>query len=214
MFLPCYHPHISRSILTLFLLTTSLLLGSANAQELYVTDTLRLGLYEQPNPASERLAVLESGDRVTVEQLRGEHVQVRTKDDVLGWVKRNYLIEERPARLVLAELNVQRDAIIEADDVLQQLERSHRQALAEKQELAVEVERLQQLVELHANRATDAKSADVESTPELSSWPAELGLELYLVGGGVVLMALLLSYRAGRSSALHAVRRKFGGLAP
>ena len=69
----------------------------------YVTDQLRLSLYEGPNSQSKVLKLLVSGDTVLIEEIRGPYALVTTTDGSRGWVKRGFLVTTPTATLQLRE---------------------------------------------------------------------------------------------------------------
>ena len=84
-----------RLVLTL----TALLSLSAAAAEktLYVTDELRLGLYDGEQTTGRPFQTLLSGTELEVLQRASKTARVRTEDGVEGWVKTAYLVSIEPA---------------------------------------------------------------------------------------------------------------------
>ncbi len=69
----------------------------------YVTDKLRLSLYQEASASSKPLKLLTSGDRLEVLERKGPYSRVRTEDGKIGWVKNGFLINEPTAVTQLAE---------------------------------------------------------------------------------------------------------------
>ena len=68
---------------------------------LYVTDRLRLSLYEKANEQSRVIKLLSSGDQLAVEELSGSYALVTTSNGSKGWVKRGFLVEIPTSNILL-----------------------------------------------------------------------------------------------------------------
>jgi Bacterial SH3 domain len=80
----------------LFLVIACLMPWLAQAETMYVSDELVLGVYSD-KAQSERVATLKSGASLEVLARDGEYVQVRLGDAREGWVKASYLTQREPA---------------------------------------------------------------------------------------------------------------------
>ena len=69
----------------------------------YVTDQLRLSLYTDANAQSKVLKLLQSGDALDVEEIRGPYSLVTAADGTRGWVKRGFLVNSPTANILLRE---------------------------------------------------------------------------------------------------------------
>ena len=95
-------------IVVLFSLLNTLL----HADEMvYVTDSLRLRIYIEPNDTSEVLETLSTGDSVEVIVRQGVFSQIRTYDGLIGWVKSAFLVSDPPAVLLNQALIDQNDKL-------------------------------------------------------------------------------------------------------
>ena len=124
----------------LFIGVIALLPLMAAADTAYVTDNLRLGLHEAEDTSDRAFRVLESGQPMEVLLRAGNYANVRLPDGTEGWVKTGYLVDEKPAKLIVAETMAERDAV--AAELAE--------AKAAFAEPAAAIERLQ-------NEATDLK---------------------------------------------------------
>ncbi len=98
-----------------------LLTQSLPAETVYVTDILQLSLHEEVKSGGRLLRNLPSGTPLQLLERRGNYSTVRTADGVVGWTKSLFLMEEKPARLQLTDLENQRDALeTELEDVRRQ----------------------------------------------------------------------------------------------
>lgn len=106
---------------------------------LYVTDKLFLGLYPEAEADSKALATLVSGTPLQILE-RGKYFsRVRTQDGKEGWVKSAYLVEDKPPRLLLEQVQTEREQLAEALQStraqLQELQRNSADANAQAQQL-------------------------------------------------------------------------------
>ena len=85
-----------------------ILCAPLNAQEFaYVTDSLKLRLYSEPNSNSEVLLTIESGDSVEVFEKQEGFSRVITNDGSEGWVKSAFLVEDPPEKLLYYSVSEQ-----------------------------------------------------------------------------------------------------------
>lgn len=83
----------------------------AAAETVYVTDVLRLGLYEAEDTSGRSFRSLESGQEMEVLSRDRNYANVRLPDNTEGWVKAAYLVTEKPARLIVEEVMAERDGL-------------------------------------------------------------------------------------------------------
>lgn len=77
---------------------------SAQAQTYYITDKVLVGVYEEANGESNLLTTLPSGTPLEVLERNGSFAKVRSPDGSSGWIEGSYMIEHKPAQLVVLEL--------------------------------------------------------------------------------------------------------------
>jgi SH3 domain protein len=85
---------------------------TAVAETAYVTDNLRLGIHQAEDTSDRAFRMLESGQQMEVLYRDGSYAAVQLPDGVQGFVKANYLVTEKPAKLILAETFAERDALL------------------------------------------------------------------------------------------------------
>jgi SH3 domain protein len=78
----------------------------------YVTDNLRLGLYEAEDTSGRPMRMLESGQAMEVLSRDRNYANVQLPDASEGWVKTAYLVDDKPAKLIVAEITAERDALL------------------------------------------------------------------------------------------------------
>ena len=75
----------------------------ADKDRQYVTDQLRLSLYEKASSQSKVIKLLQSGDLLIVDEINGPYARVTTPDGARGWVKRGFLVSNPTAKILLLE---------------------------------------------------------------------------------------------------------------
>jgi hypothetical protein len=78
----------------------------------YVTDNLRLGLYEAEDTSGRPIRMLDSGQAMEILSRDRNYANVQLPDATEGWVKAAYLVDEKPAKLIVAEITAERDSLI------------------------------------------------------------------------------------------------------
>lgn len=76
---------------------------AAHAQTAYVTDTLRLGLHQAADTSDRAFRTLESGQQMAILERNRNYARVRLPDGAEGYVKAAYLVDEKPAKLIVTE---------------------------------------------------------------------------------------------------------------
>jgi SH3 domain protein len=89
----------------------ALLPFAAMADTAYVTDNLRLGLYEAADTSGRPFRMLDSGQAMEILSRDRNYANARMPDGVEGWLKSAYLVSEKPAKLIVAETMAERDAL-------------------------------------------------------------------------------------------------------
>ena len=112
------------------------------AETAYVTDNLRLNMYQNADLSGSRIDTLVSGQAFEVLSRNAQTALVELEDGTQGYVSAAYMVFDKPARLIVAETQTENDRLT------QELA-NMRQSFAEPAAL---VERLQQ------------ESADLQAT--------------------------------------------------
>ena len=85
---------------------------SALGETAYVTDNLRLGLYEAEDTSGRPTRMLNSGQAMEILSRDRNYANVRLPDATEGWVKAAYLVDDKPAKLIVAEITAERDGLL------------------------------------------------------------------------------------------------------
>ena len=82
-----------------------LFVSISQAETLYVTDRILLGIHQQANENSPIIKTIPSGTAITVIQRSDNFIQIKLPDGTEGWVSKNYLNKEKPATAKLDVVN-------------------------------------------------------------------------------------------------------------
>jgi SH3 domain protein len=176
------------------------------AEVVYVQDELRLGIRPQANSSGAPILVVTSGTRLEMLEHTGNFAKVRTDEGVEGWVNASFVSSDKPARLLLDEMQ----------QAHQQLQQQLQETQAEKDRLVTSSEgelamlgaRLEQVVEHNAQLEqllerwrVERQAREAKSMRWPWFYPVAAALGLFLLG-------LLLGYRWHRRR----VAGRLGGL--
>jgi SH3 domain protein len=178
----------------------------AAAETAYVTDNLRLGLHAAEDTSDRAFRFLESGQPMEILSRDRNYANVRLPDGAEGWVKSAYLVEEKPAKLIVAE------TIEERDRLAAELE----QAKAAFADPAATIEQLRAQASQLSNDLDDARSQITELREENASIQ---GLKDRYRGsvplkwvGGVIAVCLVAGFLVGLWWVDHRSRKRHGGI--
>ena len=201
-----------RSAICLFTLLMLLMSASWAEEIVYVHDELRLGVRPKANSTDAPLVVVTTGARLEVLDRTGSFVKVRTDNGVEGWVNAAYLSEEKPARLLLEELEEEHTRLLERlVGTLAQAEAQQGEIESLQQQLAQLVDdkafsqqRMESLLsELQQLRAEITHNEQQVIEEQLMSW-----LYLALAGFFIFLLGIYFGYKWHRQR----ISDRMGGL--
>jgi SH3 domain protein len=189
-----------------FFVLTLLLPLAAIAETAYVTDTLQLGLHQAEDTSDRPFRNLDSGQQMEVLSRTRYYAHVQLPDGTRGYVKAGFLVDAKPAKLIVAETQA------EADRLARELEEA-RQAFAAP---AATIDALkQQAADLQER--LDASAAQVaqlgEENDSLRNRQAQYQHSLPLQWvGGAVLAFLVGGFLLGLWWVDHRSRKRHGGI--
>ena len=183
-----------------------LLPALAVAETAYVTDNLRLGLHQAEDTSDRAFRFLESGQAMEILIRDRNYANVRLPDGTEGWVKSAYLVDEKPAKLIVAE------TIEERDRLASELE----QARAAFAEPAATIDELRSQA---GQLSTDLEDARAQITALREENASIQGLKEQYRGsvplqwvGGVILFCLVAGFLVGLWWVDHRSRKRHGGI--
>ncbi|SVB23280.1 uncharacterized protein METZ01_LOCUS176134, partial [marine metagenome] len=98
-------PQVTKSNLQILLATFILQLPVlAQTETAYVTDNLRLGLHQASDTSDRAFRNLGSGQEMEIISRNRNYANVRLPDGAGGYVKAAYLVFEKPAKLIVNEI--------------------------------------------------------------------------------------------------------------
>ena len=83
----------------------------AYAQTAYVTDNLRLGIHQAEDTSDRAFRMLESGQTMEVLSRNRNYAHVRLPDGTVGYVKVAYLVDDKPAKLIVNEIQAENESL-------------------------------------------------------------------------------------------------------
>ena len=191
-----------RTIFVLFLL----LPFAAMAQTAYVTDTLSLGLHQAEDTSDRPFRSLESGQEVEILSRSTYYAHVQLPDGTTGHVKAGFLVENKPAKLIVAE------TLAEVDRLSAELEET-RQAFAAP---AATIDSLRSEVADLESRLETSETSNAELTDENMSLRERQARYTRTVPlqwvGGAVLAFLIGGFLLGLWWVDHRSRKRHGGI--
>jgi SH3 domain protein len=183
-----------------------LLPALAAAETAYVTDNLRLGLHQAEDTSDRAFRFLESGQAMEILVRDRNYANVRLPDGTEGWVKSAYLVDEKPAKLIVAETTEERDRLAS------ELE----QARAAFAEPAATIDELRNQAGQLSSELEDARAQIVDLQEENASIE---GLKEQYSGsvplqwvGGVILVCLIAGFLVGLWWVDYRSRKRHGGI--
>ncbi len=190
---------------TLLVVLTLLPLAVA-AETAYVTDTLQLGLHQAQDTSDRPFRNLDSGQEMEVLSRTTYYANVRLPDGTQGYVKAGFLVDSKPAKLIVAETQA------EADRLKQELEEL-RQSFAAP---AATIDGLKQQsadlqARLDASEAAAAELGDENSSLRNRQSQYKNSMPLRWVGGAVI-ACLVGGFLLGLWWVDRRSRRRHGGI--
>ncbi|MEM8815597.1 MAG: TIGR04211 family SH3 domain-containing protein [Pseudomonadota bacterium] len=183
-----------------------LLPAAAGAETAYVTDVLRLNVYATPDFSGSVTRTLVSGDAFEVLVRDRLATQVQLADGTEGYVRSAYIVDEKPARLIVAETQAEVDRL---DAELRRARETFADPAAEISSLEARIATLEETLS-----ARDASVADLEEeTAGLKASAARYANSVPLSWSlGALLVALVAGFIAGLKYVDHQIRKRHGGI--
>ena len=98
----------------------ALLPAMVAAETAYVTDNLRLGLHQAADTSDRAFRTLDSGQELEILSRDRNYAHVQMPEGITDYVKAAYLVLEKPAKLIVAETQAERDQLQADIELLRQ----------------------------------------------------------------------------------------------
>ena len=196
--------------------------ASTEKDKQYVTDQLRLSLYEDANSKSKVVKLLQSGDAVLIDEIRGPYALVTAPNGARGWVKRGFLVTSPTSNLLLRDERQKNASLFEEIEKLSnskaivdtyekdmdEMTASMEQLRIEKQQADDTIDRLKQEV-LDKQFEIDQKSETNEPTVQIL-W--ETLRQYWKIIVPALLALLLLSFLVSKNIVESRIKARFHGI--
>jgi SH3 domain protein len=98
----------------MIVLSVSLDTAPALAETQYVSDVLIISIKDDRTPDAAAVGYLRSATPVDVLEETEDHMQIRTSGGVEGWVKKKFIVAEKPKAVIIKELE-EKISLLESD---------------------------------------------------------------------------------------------------
>lgn len=178
----------------------------AAAETAYVTDNLRLSMWETADLAGNRVDTLVSGQEFEVLSRNAQTALVELPDGTQGYVSAGYIVTVEPARLIVDRTLAENSRLVAELDEM-------RQSFAEPQALVdtlrQETVDLQGTIDGNAARMTKLEEENQSHLRKASQYQYSLP---YNWVGGAILLCLLAGFLGGLWWFDRQSRRRHGGI--
>jgi SH3 domain protein len=190
---------------TFFVLLT-LLPIAAQSETAYVTDTLQLGLHQAEDTSDRPFRNLDSGQAMEVLSRTRYYAHIQLPDGTQGYVKAGFLVDAKPAKLIVAETQA------EADRLARELEESRRAFAAPAATIdALKQQAADLQARLDSSEAAVAELGDENTSLRSRQAQFQHSMPLQWVGGAV-LAFLVGGFLLGLWWVDHRSRKRHGGI--
>lgn len=190
----------------IWLVIVVMLPSALNAQTAYVTDMLRLNVYATPDFSGSPVRTLVSGDGFEVLVRDRLATQIQLADGTDGYVRSAYIVDEKPARLVVAETRAEVDRLT---DELANLRAAFEDPAAEISALNQRISTLADDVEARSARVAELESELASMSRAAERYSNSVPLTWSL---GALLAALVAGFLGGLRYVDNQIRKRHGGI--
>jgi SH3 domain protein len=190
----------------LFIGVLTLLPLLAAAETAYVTDNLRLNMYQNADLSGTRIDTLVSGQAFEVLSRNAQTALVELADGKQGYVSAAYMVFDKPARLIVTETQAENERL---SNELDELRQSFAEPAALVERLRQESADLQSTID--ANAAHMAKLEDENQSHVNKAAMYRYSLP-YTWVGGAILICLLGGFLFGLWWVDRQSRKRHGGI--
>ncbi len=178
----------------------------AAAETAYVTDNLRLGLHQAEDTSDRAFRMLESGQALEILSRDRNYANVQLPDGVQGYVKAAYLVDEKPAKLIVAETIAERDALAAE---LEETRQAFAAPAATIENLRAETADLTARLEGAESQIAELKDENAGIQGLRERYKGSLPLRWV---GGAIVVCLIVGFLLGLWWVDHRSRKRHGGI--
>lgn len=190
----------------LFIGVLTLLPLLAAAETAYVTDNLRLNMYENADLSGARVDTLVSGQGFEILSRNAQTAYVELVNGKQGYVSAAYMVTEKPARLIVAETQAENDRLLQS---LEQLRQSYAEPAGLIDSLQQETAHLRSTVDANAERMAELEDENKSYSSRSSRHQYSLP---YTWVGGAIVICLVAGFLSGLWWVDSQSRKRHGGI--
>ena len=190
----------------LFIGVLTLLPLLAAAETAYVTDNLRLNMYENADLSGARVDTLVSGQGFEILSRNAQTAYVELSNGKQGYVSAAYMVTEKPARLIVAETQAENDRLLQS---LEQLRQSYAEPAGLIDSLQQETAHLRSTVDANAERMAELEDENKSYSSRSSRHQYSLP---YTWVGGAIVICLVAGFLSGLWWVDSQSRKRHGGI--
>ena len=190
----------------LFIGVLTLLPLLAAAETAYVTDNLRLNMYENADLSGARVDTLVSGQGFEILSRNAQTAYVELVNGKQGYVSAAYMVTEKPARLIVAETQAENDRLMQS---LEQLRQSYAEPAGLIDSLQQETAHLRSTVDANAERMAELEDENKSYSSRSSRHQYSLP---YTWVGGAIVICLVAGFLSGLWWVDSQSRKRHGGI--
>lgn len=176
------------------------------AETAYVTDTLQLGLHQAPDTSDRPFRNLDSGQEMEVLSRTRYYANVRLPDGTMGYVKAGFLVDAKPAKLIVAETQAEVDRLTAE---LEETKRAFEAPAATIDALKGEVAELRSRLETSETTANELGEQNESLRGRQAQYKNSMPLQWV---GGAVVACLVGGFLLGLWWVDHRSRKRHGGI--
>ena len=190
----------------LFIGVLTLLPLLAAAETAYVTDNLRLNMYQNADLSGTRVDTLVSGQAFEVLSRNAQTALVELEDGKQGYVSAAYMVFDKPARLVVAETQAENDRLTRE---LADMRQSFAEPAALVERLQQESASLQATIDSNAARMTELDEKNQAHVNRAARYQYSLPFSWV---GGAIIVCLIAGFLFGLWWVDRESRKRHGGI--
>jgi SH3 domain protein len=178
----------------------------AVAETAYVTDNLRLNMYQNADLSGARVDTLVSGQAFEVLSRNAQTALVELEDGRQGYVSAAYMVFDKPARLIVAETQAENDRLTQE---LTDMRQSFAEPAALVERLQQESADLQATIDSNAARMVELDEKNLAHISRAARYQYSLP---YSWVGGAIIVCLIAGFLFGLWWVDRESRKRHGGI--